>query len=357
MSCSEPSILKPNIFEDMCSYCQRFDLLNMMHDALVLVDSANGNILFMNENALEMYQYTLEEVTTLSMQQISHDSAATSSENLKNAKMRTKGYVFTSNHIKKDGSIFQVELSTRYMAFHGTYIFASVVRNVTAQLKMRREVELAGKVQRLLLPLDFVHELFLIRSIYQPHSYVSGDLYDFIFDKEEKVLHGILIDVMGHGMAATAQTSVLKYLFMQAKEKKISLQARLEWINKEVMSFFEGGGFAAVFLFEFDFISNTLTYSAGGMNHFIVIKEHGPEIIKVPGLFLGISEQEVFDQNTLQFETGESFFFLTDGLFELLPKTISSELDFDGMQEFCKTLLQNGTHHDDASLVGIAIKK
>lgn len=357
MSCSESLISKPDFFGDRCNYCQRFDLLNMMHDALVLVDSENSSILFMNENALEMYQYKLEEVTKLSIQEISHDSAGTIRENFKNAKKRKKGYIFTSNHIKKDGSTFQVELSTRYIAFHGSYIFASVVRNLTPQLKMRREVELAGKVQRRLLPLDFEHELFVIRSIYQPHSYVSGDFYDFIFEKNEKVLHGILIDVMGHGMAATAQTGVLKYLFMQAKEKKIPLRDRLGWINKEVMSFFEGGGFAAAFLFEFDFISNTLTYSAGGINHFIVIKEHGPEIIKVPGLFLGITEQEVFDQSTMQFETGESFFFLTDGLFELLPKSISDKLDFDGMQEFCKTLLQNGTHHDDASLVGIAIGK
>ena len=356
MSCSDPSTLEPEIFGDMCHYCQRFDLLNMMNDALVLLDSRNGNILFMNENALEMYQYTIEEVAELSIREISHESEEEVRENLQIAKRYSKGYIFISNHIKKDGSIFQVELSTRYIAFHGTYIFATVVRNLTSQSKMRGEVELAGKVQRRLLPRDIVDELFQIRSIYQPHSYVSGDLYDFIFETKEKVLHGILIDVMGHGVAAIAQTGVLKYLFMQAKEKKIPLHARLGWINKEVMTFFEGGGFAAAFLFEFDFISKTLTYSSGGINHFIVMKDKGPEIIKVPGLFLGINEEEVFDQNSLQFESGDSFLFLTDGLFELLPKSMSSEFDFDDMQTLCKTLAMNGKHHDDASLVGISIR-
>lgn len=355
MSCAEPSISERVFLGDTCHYCQRFDLLNMMNDALVLIDSQDGNIIFMNENALEMYQYTIEEVTKLSIEDISHDSANSTRENLKIAKRYTKGYIFASNHIKKDGSIFQVEVSTRYMAFHGANIFASVVRNLTPQLKMRSEVELAGKVQRRLLPRDFKDDLFQIHSIYQPYSYVSGDLYDFIFEKDKKVLHGILIDVMGHGMAATAQTSVLKYLFMQSKEKKIPLHARLGWINREVMTFFEGGGFAAAFLFEFDFISKTLTYSAGGINYFIVIKENGPEIIKVPGLFLGINEQEVFDQNTLNFKSGESFLFLTDGLFELLPKFMSSELDFEGMQKLCKNLARNGEHRDDASLVGINI--
>lgn len=355
MSCSESSVVEAGIFGDMCHYCQRYDLLNMMHDALVLIDSRDGTILFMNENALEMYQYTIEEVTKLSINQISHDSAALTRESLQSAKRRAKGYVFTSNHIKKDGSIFQVEISTRYMAFHGSYIFASVVRNLTPQLKMRREVELAGKVQRHLLPRDIVHELFEVQSIYQPHGYVSGDLYDFIFDKDKMILHGIIIDVMGHGIAATAQTGVLKYLFMQAKEKKIPLHARLGWINREVMTFFEGGGFAAAFLFEFDFSSNILTYSAGGINHFIVINAQGTEIIKAPGLFLGINEKEIFDQKTLQFTSGDSFLFLTDGLFELLPKSLDKELDFDGMQTLCKTLALDGKHRDDASSVGIQI--
>lgn len=347
--------LEPVIFGDMCHYCQRFDLLNMMNDSLVLIDSENGKILFMNENALEMYQYTIEEVVKLAINQIINASVSTIREELHTVKQYPNGYIFTSNHVKKDGSSFRVEVSARYMAFHGSNIFAFVVRNLTPQLRMREEVELAGKVQRRLLPRDIVHELFEIRSIYQPQSYVSGDLYDFFFEKDTQRLHGIMIDVMGHGMAATAQTGVLKYLFMQAKEKQIPLHARLGWINKEVMTFFEGGGFAAAFLFEFDFRSKILTYSAGGINHFIVIKKQGLEVVKVPGMFLGINEKEVFDQNTLHFESGDSFFFLTDGLFEMLPKDINARLDFDGMQKLCKTLTMKGRYRDDASLVGITI--
>ena len=70
---------------------------------------------------------------------------------------------------------------------------------------------------------------------------------------------------------------------------------------------------------------------------------------------MGINEKEIFDQKTLQFTSGDNFLFLTDGLFELLPKSLDKELDFDGMQTLCKTLALDGKHRDDASSVGIQI--
>lgn len=343
-------------FSSMCDHCQRFDLFNMLNDALVLVDSQNGQILFMNQKALEMYQYTSEECLRLFIENICHDSVALIRENMRLAKQHDDGYVFTANHRTKDGSIFKVEVSTRYMKLHGKAILASVVRDVTSDGKMREEIQLAGKVQRRFLPRNLENDLFRICSVYQPHNYVSGDLYDFSFDEKSKILHGIVIDVMGHGVATAFQTSILKYLFLRVIEKSIPINDKLAWVNKEVMPFFIGGGFAGVFLFEFDFKCNTLTYSAGGINSFIALRPQGHLVVKAPGLFLGINEEEVFDQGVYRFLSGESFFFLTDGLFELLSQPIASDLDFWGMHEMCKSLTASCKCIDDASSVGILIR-
>jgi len=350
------SFSESSIFTERCDNCQRLDLLNMINDALVLIKSQTGAILFMNEMALDLYQYTNEESFKLFIANITHDSATLTEENLRVAKQYSNGYVFTANHRKKDDSIFKVEVSTRYMSFHGDEIFASVVRNLTPDLKMRAEVELAGKVQRRLLPRDLDENLFRIRSIYQPHNYVSGDLYDFVFDESAEILHGILIDVMGHGIAAAFKTNILKYIFSNVIKKNIPINDKLAWMNKEVMPFFAGGDFAGAFLFEFDFKAKTLTYSAGGINHFILIKSNRPEVVKAPGLFLGINGDEVFDQGVYSFQAGESFLFLTDGLFELLPQTLGNELDFWAMQDMCKTLTTGGAGRDDASGVGVLIR-
>lgn len=350
------SLSEIDVFIERCDSCQRLDLLNMINDPLVLVKSKTGEILFMNQNALAMYQYTNEETRNLVVGDICNDSMASIRENTKVAKQYANGYVFTANHIKKDGSIFKVEVSTRYMKFHGDKIFASVVRNLTAGVKLQEELELAGKVQRRLLPRDFDGDLFRIRSIYQPHNYISGDLYDFCFDKNKAVLYGILIDVMGHGVSTAFQTSILKYLFSRAMKKSIPINDKLAWMNKEVMPFFAGGGFAGVFLFELDFKCNTLTYAAGGINHFIILKKDGGVVIKSPGLFLGINSEEVFDQGVYRFHAGESLLFPTDGLFELIPQPLGSELDFWGLHEMCKNLTVAGECHDDASGVAILIR-
>ena len=345
-----------NVFRERCDSCQRLDLFNMINDSLVLVKAETGEILFMNQNALEMYQYTNEESLNLTIEDIVHDSLDSICETAKVAQQYANGYVFTANHVKKDNSIFKVEVSTRYMSLHVDKIFASVVLNLTQGAKLQREFELAGKVQRRLLPRDLDEELFRIRSIYQPHNYVSGDLYDFYFDEDKKVLSGVLIDVMGHGVATAFQTSILKYLFGRVVEKDIPINEKLAWMNKEVTPFFVGGGFAGVFLFELDFKCNTLTYSAGGINHFIILKNHEGVVIKAPGLFLGINHNESFDQGFYHFQSGESLLFPTDGLFELISQPIDGELDFWSMHEMCKNLMESGERRDDASGVAILIQ-
>ncbi len=344
------------IFSDRCDYCQRFELFNMINDALLLSDFESEQIMFMNQKALELYQYTEEEFLGLSLNEITNNSIATMRENMALAKQYKNGYVFTTEHSKKDGSVFKVELSARYMKLHGTDIFAVVVRNLTSDGKMLEEIQIAGKVQQRMLPRDLENEIFCIRSVYQPHSYVSGDLYDFVYKEKSQMLFGIVIDVMGHGIPAALQTGILKYLFLSVIKKNIMIKDRLAWINKELMPLFTEGQFAGVFLFEINFMCNTLTYSAGGISHFIILKDQRPQIIETRGLFLGINEDEEYDQGSYHFQSGESFLFLTDGLFERLIQPMDGELDFWSIHEMCKKIVNNGECRDDASGVGILIR-
>lgn len=328
----------------------------MINDPFVLVDVENGKILFMNGKALDLYQYTEEECLTKFAKDISHNSARLIQENLELAKKNKNGYVFTANHVKKDGSIFKVEISSRYMSLHGKFVFAAVIRNLTFNGKIREEIQLAGKVQRRLLPRDTNNHLFRTFSIYQPANYISGDLYDYVFQEESQKLYGIVIDVMGHGLAAAFQTNLLKYLFLRVVDKKKSVKDKLAWMNKEVMPFFTGGEFAGVFLFEFDFTCNTLNYSAGGINYFVIVKDQKPQIRKVPGIFLGIKEGETFDQDTYSFQPGEGFLFLTDGLFERFKQPLEQELNFESLIEMCEKIVTSGECRDDATGLGIMLR-
>ena len=203
-----------------------------------------------------MYQYTNEECLRLFVENISHDSSTLIRENMRLAKQNNNGYMYTANHRKKDGSIFKVEISTRYMKLHGRTILASVIRNLTPDGKMREEIQLAGKMQRRLLPRNIENDLFRIRSVYQPQNYVSGDLYDLAFDENSKILQGIVIDVMGHGVATAFQTSILKYLFLRVIEKVFRLMISWHGSIKKSCHFLLGVGLRVYFCL--NLISNVI---------------------------------------------------------------------------------------------------
>lgn len=343
--------------KDMCEYCQRYDLLDMLNDAVLLIDAENGNILFMNQKALSMYQYDKSEMSGLSFITLNHDARETIRSKMDMVKNQAKrGYVFTANQVKKNGTLFKVEISARFLAMHGKHIIAALIRDLTVDGKMREEIAIAGKIQRRLLPRNLETILFRMRTIYQPLDTLSGDLYDIQYNDDSQILYGIIIDVMGHGIGATSQGGILRYLFRRAVEKCIAINDKLAWINNEVIPFFSGGGFAAALLFEFDFKCKTLSYSSAGINQFLHLDSKGSTVIKSPGLFLGINEDESYDQSDLTFQSGDSFFFLTDGLFEMLDQPIENSHNFWSMCELCKELPARKTLNDDASGIGILVR-
>ncbi len=339
----------------MCSYCQRFDLLDMINDALLLIDSADGAIVFMNQKALDLYQYTREEISALSLFSVSHAAASDVSAYMKIAKQYANGYINISRHVNKYGKIMKVQTNTREINFHGQRLFASIVRDLQLEENFREEIESLGKVQRRLLPRNISNHLFQMNTFYHPCNHASGDLYDFNFDNEKNIMQGVLIDVMGHGASAVAQTSLFKYLFLQAIEKSIPINNKLEWINKEVFPFFHEENFAAVLFFEFNFTTNTLKYSAGGINHFTYISMKGIQDIKCAGLFLGINKNESFDEHTIPFKTGDSFFFLTDGFDGCNLQDLHGMPNYSEVNNFLKSHTKMVHCRDDASGVGILI--
>ncbi|CQR72021.1 Phosphoserine phosphatase RsbP [Sporomusa ovata DSM 2662] len=348
------AIMQSAVSQEMCEYCQRFDLLDMINDAVLLVDAQTNDVLFMNQKALHMYRYEQQEIDKLAIVDLSHESRETAREKMQMVVERAKrGYIFLANHVKKDGTLFKVEISARCLVMHGKAVIAALVRDATADGKVRQELEIAGKIQRLLLPEELTTAQFSMRTIYQPLHGLSGDLYDVQYNEDNQTLFGIILDVMGHGIAATSQGGILRYLFRQAAEKHIAVSDKLAWINNEVMPFFSCGGFAAALLFEFDFKSKILTYSSAGINYFLCLNSKGVAVIKSPGLFLGINEKEAYDECVMSFRSGDSFFFLTDGLFEMLAPPIDKLYTFDTLYEQCRNLPMNKTIKDDAS--GVAI--
>ncbi|MBK7378371.1 MAG: PAS domain S-box protein [Ignavibacteriales bacterium] len=113
-------------------------LTKYANDAILTIDS-NGKILEANQKASEIYGYTNEEFKNLTFNQFFLV------EDLENKKVMdsnfaSSGTLLETNHIRKDGSIFPVEISAKYIFQEGADILLAIVRDHTERKKLEDEL-------------------------------------------------------------------------------------------------------------------------------------------------------------------------------------------------------------------------
>lgn len=196
--------------------------------------------------------------------------------------------------------------------------FRDVTQERTRQQQMHKDLVLAAQVQRALLPAMPRSDSFLARSIFKPQGFVSGDVYSLQWNEAEKVLRGILVDITGHGMATALQTAAVNVLLHQMADlpEQTGLPHRLNWLNRRISPYIDEGAFAAAIGFELDFTSAELRYASAGINHFL----HNGERIDVEGLYLGIRENEAYDQHRRSLLKGDAVCFMTDGISDIFDR-------------------------------------
>jgi PAS domain S-box-containing protein len=113
-------------------------LTKYANDAILTIDS-NGKILEANQKASEIYGYTNEGFKNLTFNQL---FLAEDLENKKNmdSNFASSGTLLETNHIRKDGSIFPVEISAKYISQEGADILLAIVRDHTERKKLEDEL-------------------------------------------------------------------------------------------------------------------------------------------------------------------------------------------------------------------------
>jgi len=345
-------------FKTYCQYCQRLDLMDMLNDAVVITAASNGMIVFMNKKACHMYGYSAQEYEQMPFAGLVEDVTPTVENRFEQvAASGDAGLTYIAHHLRKSGEIFTVEVSTRFLKLHGTPIFAALIRDITVNMQVQNEVQLASMIQKGFLPADLENELFSLKTIYYPQNYVSGDLYDYKWQKNTNQIYGYVIDIMGHGVATALQASALRVLFGQAVETESSLTEKLSWVNRQAMSYFAEGSFAAALLFVIDTEKKELSYASAGIHHFLSSDGEDVQVVTTPGLFLGIYSDALYTEHTMYFDGEHSFCFLTDGLMELLPQTPAEmPSEFEQLVSYLEAKTHDSRRHDDASALCMYIK-
>lgn len=336
-------------------------LLKQSSEAIVIIDFDTKRVVEMNDAFLRMFGYQAEVVmdsTVADLDLVDRDKIAL----MDKALVRKGSWVSKLRRYRqKSGQPIYAEMAASLIHYRGKALKILSYRDVTEQQRLQAEiqsqVELAGVVQRSLLPNDYQDDKVTIRAIYQPLTMVSGDFYGYRWSQDGKILNGYLIDVTGHGIATALHTSAISTMMNEVmNEEQPWTVARLTELNRHLITYFPNDAFAAFIGFTLDLENRQLTCISGGINYVLVSTQDRTGLVTIPGIYLGVTETPEFDTMVFPIQHGDTFYFMTDGFYEDLPKEIVDSVSlfedaFAGLKRFTK-----GKLRDDCSALCIEIR-
>ncbi|WP_432408345.1 PAS domain S-box protein [Wukongibacter sp. M2B1] len=299
---TEEKILQNVIKESEERYRQ---IVNLLPEAMVII--VDGRIVLANKKAFEYFDNLIGEKVT---------NILPGSEKI----IRKRIKQIIENKIEKtildykilvNSNMINVEISSNYLNYQGKPAVMSVIRNVT---KKKNELNAAARMQKQLFRKPFaIPERAKMEALYVPAKTVSGDFF-YLNKKDDDVLIGVIGDVSGKGITAALNISAFNVLFHEAILTSEQPSEILDNLNKKVGNYL-GERYVAACCFRFDFKEGEARVVGAGINQFI-FQNKGKKCTKkiVKGSFLGMFEDSIFDEEIIQFDTGDRFYFYTDGL-------------------------------------------
>lgn len=279
---------------------------------------------------------------------------------LKNKKTKIiRDYVFTDSNNEK----LNLQISLSYILYKGTGAILSIIRNTT---EFTKSLNAATKIQNSSLQKSFPLEYKVnFEYLYYPAHTVSGDYFK-MYKINENLVVGILIDVSGNGITAALNVSAFDVLFLEEILTNQDPSIILNNLNKKCNQYINEK-FIAACSFSFNFLEKKATIVGAGINQFIFKKANKmPEEKTVKGPFLGMFENSLFDEEIIPFESGDTFYFFTDGLEFVYneDKTIQNYMSNSSISEFKNymdtvlndIIIEKGQLEDDSSMLEIQIK-
>lgn len=215
-------------------------------------------------------------------------------------------------------------------------------QNTNFKVETERDLQLAKNIQETALTQDITNDHIQMLSHYQASKDLSGDIYGF-YQISEHQYGIILLDVMGHGIAAALITMSLRSLFHRLISKGVPAEIVMQELDNNLHSLFQNNKDAwhyctAIYL-NINTSNQTVEYINAG---------HPPVIFQDPAghqqeLFatsppLGTFEGISYKSNTLQYLRGSRLLLYTDGISEPLDFNELNSILYDSLSEPLSTI-------------------
>jgi serine phosphatase RsbU (regulator of sigma subunit) len=201
--------------------------------------------------------------------------------------------------------------------------------------KMINELEMAGRLQKSLLPNIYENMNGVsISSKYIPSIHIGGDLYD-VMDLGQGLTGFIIADVSGHGVAAALVSSMFKMSFHNLASNVASPKILFHMLNQELKQILTEDYITSFYVLT-DAVNNAITFTNAGHPAPLLYKKRTGKIMELDtsGFFLGMFDEGAYEEKTVtNIENGDALLLYTDCIIE----TENSEMVPFGMERLKKS--------------------
>ncbi|HKU56318.1 MAG TPA: GAF domain-containing SpoIIE family protein phosphatase [Gaiellaceae bacterium] len=183
----------------------------------------------------------------------------------------------------------------------------------------QQQKQFADTMQRSLLPRSRpVVEGLEVGEVYEPSARVDvgGDVYDFLALDDGR-LAVVLGDVTGHGVDATADMAMAKFVFRSLAREHAEPADFLASANDVICSEIGPGKFISMSYVVVDGVNGTVSgASAGHPAPRVVLPDGSLRSLEAHGLVLGIDGGQSYTESRADLPSGTSLVLYTDGVIE-----------------------------------------
>ncbi len=213
-------------------------------------------------------------------------------------------------------------------------------------IQIKKEMEAAKKVQEFIIPKDFSSFRYpKISGRYLPIEDIGGDYFDCYVLPSSR--YGFLIaDVTGHGIPAALVMTMSKMIFSIYAPRFFGTKDFFELINSKLRNILLDTQYISAFYIIYDDNTKTIHFTNAGHTRTLYYRSSKKSIIGLDteGFFIGISDQNQYQEKSLSVETEDRLLMYTDGITEL---TNNKNEEF-GETNLARCIKKNNNQKGDA---------
>jgi len=321
-------------------------ILNSATDSIIIID-VQGEIQSFNDAALAMFGYDQAELTGQNVRILMPEPHRSAHDGYLHKYLQSKrkhviGITRELQAVRKDGSLFPIELSLSEAKIGESFLFSGFIRDITKRVESQEELaqahadllvkqklinadlSAAAGIQVSLLPQAQPETACLEAAWkFQPSTFVGGDIFNF-FQLDADNFIAYIVDVSGHGVPSALISVSIYQTLSQHSSSLFDKDGRTVLSPSRVLNVLEQefpierfNNFFTIFFMTINPRTGMLTYSAGGHPPALLLRKGAePKLLDAGGMIIGAGAPIPFAEACMFLQKGDKIIMYTDGTYE-----------------------------------------